>query len=57
MLMKMGIYYKSSPNQLKTDQPCFLKSFKEWEQQDLVQETFKALFESIEREQALRGTL
>ena len=39
------------------DRPTlFLKSFNEWEQEDSVG-NFKALFESIEREQENRGTL
>jgi 4-hydroxyphenylpyruvate dioxygenase len=41
-------------NQYKIDQPCFLKLFKDGI--GLVG-NFKALFESIEREQQLRGTL
>jgi 4-hydroxyphenylpyruvate dioxygenase-like putative hemolysin len=45
--------YKTSTRQTYF---IFLKSFKEWKQ-GFGAGNFKALFESIEREQALRGTL
>ncbi|KAK7686858.1 hypothetical protein QCA50_009934 [Cerrena zonata] len=50
-------FYKSSPSQTMTDQPCSLKSSRDITITAFGKGTFKGLFETIEEQQRLRGTL
>jgi len=56
MQMRKGIYYKSSQNPSKIDYLVF-QIIQRMGAKGFVAANFKALFESIEREQAKRGTL
>jgi 4-hydroxyphenylpyruvate dioxygenase-like putative hemolysin len=56
MPMPMVICYRSLQNQLRTE-PHFFEIIQRMEAKGFGAGNFKALFESIEREQQLRGTL
>ena len=57
MLMKKDIYCKFLPNQLEDRPTLFFEIIQRMGARGFGAGNFKALFESIEREQALRGTL